>query len=1502
MYVRILYALLACGINGVALWLIFAMPPQFLVSKPPVTPPATLVAPALPPSSTRLRFVESFGNTSNRAESTNVNWDTRARSLSLARQDSVVQQEAIIAAGGGTIYVVWQELRADEGDIYAQQIDADGNRLWPVSIRINSDLGRARQTAPAGSVDPNGNLWVTWVDSRNSDRHIYVQQINPQGTKRWPNDIPVGLPATAPTATNIDQGSPAIALMADGSAVVTWHDNRRGDDDIYSQQVSPTGILQWPEDLRINTDGSQQAQTDPVVTTAANGELLVSWLDQRVGNGDIYVQRLSAGGTLVQKEQKVNSPTTFAAQKPAIHQSGNDSVIAWIGTDGNVYTQRLNAANQLLWAAPRPVNQRNQPAAIDTSPALVQLADYSVVVAWQRDQADLIVGQRVGTDGTLLWPGDLNLSGAHAALANSFMPPGLAHLDGMLFVAWTDRRLDQNGDIFLQSFNTGGQLQWNTAAHISDAAGAVRQQQPTVTALHDDTVLVWQDWRSETPALYMQTFSPAGIPRWANAIRVFSEAGAVEAPPIADVATNGNHISVVWADKRGDLSMVYLQQFDRAGNRLLPLPYRVAGQSAADAPQSNPKVGMDQQGHTYVVWEELHNNEYLIYGQELDPALNIRSAALIAKGRLPDLAVTDDGLLQLVWLALFGNDADVYTKQLRDFANPASVGNKLVNHLDGRADLFNPPAVALDTSGNAAVVWVDRRSSGVYVQRFADGATAMWQANRLVNSIPGTFSTTPDIAVTEDGTSVIVWQDFIAGEETIFAQSLDPQGQERWPTATLSAVIVSTETRHSRHPTLAVDAVGNTTIIWQDERQMNPDIYLQRLNSDGRTLLPQAIRIPQQDIFYRSQGTVTSNPINLAVGNIAVATLSAELERNGGAIAFQLSNDGGNAWHPVQLGVSHVFTRAGTALRWRAFLQTAPTRLAETPLIRHLQIEYDSVLQADPYEPDNLCPHGQMLQINGAPQRHTLETIGGIPAGDKDWIAFDATAGRDYLVSLQNPSPATKLQMALYPSCEQPFPVGVTQHGALGQRILLTGSQNSRYNIYLNTDESAPEGATIGAALPYAVAVRELITSGLAILVAGRLAMGDAAQVAVDQAADHAYHTLRSRGYRADQIHYLATGAQRDLDGDGVNDIAGALSVDTLRTAIQAWPIDHWSNHEVPPVNRTLILYFVGQGDNGRFTVGPHETVDAALLNLWLSNVEERATVEKSAIILDFNQAGTFLLPAGNAGTNRTMHSAQSGVRTVATDRQQSTGASRPTIAGDNRTLLAATHADGLAWPSPQGMLFSDLVWLALGEGASFRQAFLTAEATINAIGYRCGDSALPCQQPQYTDTKGMVTGTTATGDRGQEWGLLATIADQPLIVHAITATVEASQGRVSIEAVIANATATTQVEAHLIPTGYFTALPPTNSLPVRTHPVIPLPQIATDRHSLFSGTYQGELTTPTHTLVLYAWDLRSGGSGQMTKPDTMRFALPTILQVGPLPPDRFDLFLPLIESHSAAQ
>ncbi|MEZ4526112.1 MAG: C13 family peptidase [Desulfobacterales bacterium] len=118
--------------------------------------------------------------------------------------------------------------------------------------------------------------------------------------------------------------------------------------------------------------------------------------------------------------------------------------------------------------------------------------------------------------------------------------------------------------------------------------------------------------------------------------------------------------------------------------------------------------------------------------------------------------------------------------------------------------------------------------------------------------------------------------------------------------------------------------------------------------------------------------------------------------------------------------------------------------------------------------------------------------------------------------------------------------------------------------------------------------------------------------------ANFAVRTLAYQGLEKEDIRYLTSDTQLDLDNDGVPDEVISPSAANLQTAVE-WAKDA----------DMLVLYMVNHGgkdDNGKgfFRLSSSETLSAAQLDAWLDAFQQNSLC-KVTVIYDACKSGTFL-------------------------------------------------------------------------------------------------------------------------------------------------------------------------------------------------------------------------------------------------------------------------------------
>ncbi|MFT4968629.1 MAG: hypothetical protein ACI9O4_000359 [Chitinophagales bacterium] len=192
--------------------------------------------------------------------------------------------------GEGGVILTCQDARNGDFDIYAQRLDADGNRLWGGAGSVICNASGV-QTNP--KIDPEkekDGVYIAWTDKRNSaDYDIYANRVDSNGVVLWGNGKPVAQTVGNQSAIDILSNNKTQGL------IVSWKDNRASDYDIYLQKLSPDGDPVWQTNGVIVCDAAED-QLNPNIISDKKGGAIVVWQDGRSGEFDVYSQRMSKNG------------------------------------------------------------------------------------------------------------------------------------------------------------------------------------------------------------------------------------------------------------------------------------------------------------------------------------------------------------------------------------------------------------------------------------------------------------------------------------------------------------------------------------------------------------------------------------------------------------------------------------------------------------------------------------------------------------------------------------------------------------------------------------------------------------------------------------------------------------------------------------------------------------------------------------------------------------------------------------------------------------------------------------------------------------------------------------------------------------------------------------------------------------------------------------------------------------------------------------------------------
>jgi hypothetical protein len=283
------------------------------------------------------------------------------RDLTALRPDSLKEYPDVALAPWGGGVVVWSDYRNRNWDIYGQRFDASGIPIGG-NFKMNDDVGSSQQHAPKVSISAAGWFVVTWYDNRSGNDDIFVQRFDSSAHAIGPNI------RVSSDATNSRQAFPDIA--ADGSEhfTVVWVDWRNGvypsNPDIYARRFD-TSLTPLTADTKINADGTTRAQREPSIASDRRGNVAIVWSDSTSTSWDIVGQMLDTDGRVRVANFRANFQTDSAQQQPDVALDGRYRYISWTDRRSgqyDIYASIVQYNAPALVVAPAALNFSMEPS------------------------------------------------------------------------------------------------------------------------------------------------------------------------------------------------------------------------------------------------------------------------------------------------------------------------------------------------------------------------------------------------------------------------------------------------------------------------------------------------------------------------------------------------------------------------------------------------------------------------------------------------------------------------------------------------------------------------------------------------------------------------------------------------------------------------------------------------------------------------------------------------------------------------------------------------------------------------------------------------------------------------------------------------------------------------------------------------------------------------------------------------------------------------------------
>jgi hypothetical protein len=376
------------------------------------------------------------------------------------------------------------------------------------------------------------------------------------------------------------------------------------------------------------------------------------------------------------------------------------------------------------------------------------------------------------------------------------------------------------------------QAGWGRAAVIPGSSTIADAFAPEVAIdAGGNAIVVWQASQVATNALMATRQTAEGV--WHEAVAVDTPVGALVGSQRVAMDAAGNAVAV-WV-RQASFPTVWASRFSPAIGWTPPQRLSPAAEQGWF-----PQLAVDPIGRGLAVWHSTRLNfppiDWTVWSSRLtqgrwEPAQAIQSPRL-ETGVSPGVAASADGTGLAVWTELQGGIPRIWANRFRPETGWATA--EPISNEDPRGVLFDD--VAMDAMGNGMAIWRRWVPSAVHdIEGARYVAGRSWETAMTV-AASRSYVDSPQLAMDPAGNGLVVWHETSAGDTFGLWAARLTVGTAWQPPVLLQADVGTQE------PTrIAVDGMGNGTVVWRRVAADRIDVYAARFNFDGGWGTPEII-------------------------------------------------------------------------------------------------------------------------------------------------------------------------------------------------------------------------------------------------------------------------------------------------------------------------------------------------------------------------------------------------------------------------------------------------------------------------------------------------------------------------------------------------------------------------------------------------------------------------------------------------------------------------------------
>ncbi len=409
------------------------------------------------------------------------------------------------------------------------------------------------QTSPKVQADHNGNFYIAMFS--NADNYnIHAQRLDADGNHLWGEE--------GVLVSDHEQNSwiSEWDMQVDhaGNCIIAFTDIRSGEPDVYVYKISPEGEFLWGEN-GISVSSSSLFEFEPKLCITDDNNVYVTWNRQDETISATMIQRITPEGELPWGEEALMYSGTEKYINPVIVESGNNITLAYFRETGpyynkirHIYTQKFDSYGNTLW--PEDVLVSDKPGISGWTKITAASDGLEGIILGCRDDRDgntlsNAFVQRITSEGNLVWPnGGIELSTDQTQFHGDACIAGMTE-NGDVVAGWTFKDSGQStGGVKIQRISQDGERVWTddgvTLSGLDNPNSLIidcnlLDNVTYVTFARNQTGLI-------TQSIYGQSITSDGNTGWAEDVLISSRETGKTDPKMSEI--NLGQMIVGWID------------------------------------------------------------------------------------------------------------------------------------------------------------------------------------------------------------------------------------------------------------------------------------------------------------------------------------------------------------------------------------------------------------------------------------------------------------------------------------------------------------------------------------------------------------------------------------------------------------------------------------------------------------------------------------------------------------------------------------------------------------------------------------------------------------------------------------------------------------------------------------------------------------------------------------------------------------------------------------------